>query len=372
MKKGLLVLTLLFTLILSGCLPEYSEPIAQEEPLSEEEIADLILELMPEQNVNTTYDLATFQEAVVDMVAIARGGVVGIISISDDGFYGSGSGVVYKKDGNQHYIITNHHVVENTIDLTVVYEKNGLLFTIEDGYIELVGTDPTTDLAVLKVNTTENFQVIPFADSYDVELGEFVVAIGNPLGFEYYGTVTMGIVSGLSRYVEDGEFNATLLQHDAAISPGNSGGALLNINGELVGINNMKIVDENVSNIGFAIPSNTVKRIAEDLEEDGIVTRPYLGIRTYAQTNVCGETYGVCISVEEGGAAYEAGLQDGDTIIGYKLIDMEEFIVINNFNDLKEAILNSKVGDEIIIKYIRNGEELISHSTMLDVHPDDK
>ena len=80
----------------------------------------------------------------------------------------------------------------------------------------------------------------------------------------------------------------------------------------------------------------------------------------------------MCISVEEGGAAYEAGLQDGDTIIGYKLIDMEEFIVINNFNDLKEAILNSKVGDEIIIKYIRNGEELISHSTMLDVHPDDK
>jgi serine protease Do len=208
-------------------------------------------------------------------------------------------------------------------------------------------------------------------NSYDLELGQFVFAVGNPLGFEYYGTVTMGIISGTTRYVDDGDFSATLIQHDAAISPGNSGGALLNLNGELIGINNMKIVDDLVTGIGFAIPANTVRRIVTDLEDDGIVTRPYLGISTNALTNNCGLQFGVCIRVLDGGAALAAGLIDDDVIIGYMNADMTEFLVINNFNDLKEAILNSSVGENITIRYIRDSEVFVSDEVILGTHPDD-
>ena len=229
-----------------------------------------------------------------------------------------------------------------------------------------------TDLAVLKFSSNEDFSVVPFSDSYSLELGEFVYAIGNPLGYDYYGTVTMGVVSGLARFFNDGDFDATLLQHDAPISPGNSGGALVNINGELVGINNMKLVQDYVSGINFAIPSNTVKRVVEDLEDDGIVTRPYLGISTYATVNVCGLDYGVCVDVQPLGAAEAAGLENGDVIVGYKTQFMDDFLDVYNFNDLREAILNSSVGDEIMLRYYRNGTIYESDVATLDIHPDDR
>ncbi|MBN2604858.1 MAG: trypsin-like peptidase domain-containing protein, partial [Bacilli bacterium] len=335
--------------------------------------------------INTTYDLLSFQDSIIGMIDHVRTGVLGVFASSEIGS-GSGSGVVYKKEGNVYYLVTNAHVVvhseENFVDQevvttyyestvqTIIYEKNSLLFEIADS-VELIGYDLTTDIAVLTFTSSQDFSVIPMADSYEVELGQFVFAIGNPLGFEYYGTVTMGVISGLARYVDDGSFSATLLQHDAALSPGNSGGALVNLNGELIGINNMKLIDDNVSNIGFAIPSNTVKRITADLEDDGIITRPYLGISTYALQNTCGLDYGVCIQVLPGGAAEAAGLQNNDVIIGFRNTSMDDFKDVFNFNDLKEAILNSSVGEVVIIKYIRNGEIFISEEATLGVHPDD-
>jgi serine protease Do len=372
MKKLFFTITIITALLLAGCVPvvdDTNDPITT--ALTEDEIRDLIEELLPEVTVSTTYDLTSFQTAVTGMIEEASSGVLGIITDTALGS-GSGSGVVYKKDGNNYYLVTNDHVVEDAISLTIIYEKNKLLFEIGNEDITLLGTDPTTDLAVLMFESTESFNVIPFADSYDIVVGEFVFAIGNPLGFDYYGTVTMGVVSGLARYVNSGDFDATLLQHDAAISPGNSGGALLNLNGELIGINNMKLVEEDVSNIGFAIPSNTVKRIVEDLEDDGVVTRPYLGISTYAQVNVCGMDYGVCVTVQDGGAAEAAGLQDDDVIIGYKNEGMDDFLDIYNFNDLREAILNSSVGETVTLKYVRNGIEYISAEAQLNVHPDDQ
>jgi serine protease Do len=373
MKKILLLVTIFTGVILTGCIPtteEVKEDKYIESSLTREQIIALIEELTPEAEVNTIVDISDFQDQLTSIVGEARNGVLGILNTSDFG-QSSGSGVIYKKEANLYYLVTNHHVVDGANFLTIVYEKDGLLYEISNEYVELLGSDPVTDLAVLTFNSLEDFTVIPLADSYEIELGEIAIAIGNPLGLEYYGTVTMGIISGLARYVQDEEFNATLLQHDAAISPGNSGGALLNINGELIGINNLKIVDQDVSNIGFAIPSNTVKRITADLEDDGIVTRPYLGILTIAQINVCNDGPGVCVSVQVDGAAYDAGLVDGDTIIGYKTIEMDNFIEINNFNDLKEAILNSKVGDTIVIKYIREGVEYTSDEAELNTHPDD-
>lgn len=376
MKKLIAVLTILSGVLLTGCIPGLTEDEADTENkyietiLTKEQLADLIEEMIPEAEVTTIVDIASFQQQLTDIVSEARSGVLGILNATAGGS-ASGSGVVYKREGNKYYLVTNHHVIEDAEQLTVVFEEDGLLYEINDEFIQVLGSDPVTDLAVLVFNSTEEFSVIPLADSYDIQLGEIAIAIGNPLGLEYYGTVTMGIISGLARYVNDGAFNATLLQHDAAISPGNSGGALLNINGELIGINNMKLVSEDVSNIGFAIPSNTVRRIAADLEDDGIVTRPYLGISTIAQLNLCNDSPGVCISVQEDGAAFEAGLESGDTIVGYKTMDMDDFIDIRNFNELKEAILNSKVGDIIQVEYIRDGREYTSLETTLKVHPDD-
>jgi len=381
MKKFLLVLTVVLTFTLSGCIPGLNDT---ETGLSESEVEDIVTEALKdyENQVTTTYDLQSYESAIVDMLDNAKTGVLGVATISSISS-GSGSGVVYKKDGaTDYYLVTNEHVVVHEDDqsgikytatsIDIVFEKNGLLFTVGEENTELLGFDATTDLAVIRFSSTEDFEVIEFADSYDIEIGQFVYAIGNPLGFSYYGTVTSGIVSGLARYQQFDDFNATLLQHDAAISPGNSGGALLNSNGELIGINNMKLVEDSVSNIGFAIPSNTVKRIVMDLEDDGIVTRPFLGISSNPSQNLCGLDSGVCVNISAGGAADAAGLEDNDVIIGYKNSQSEDFIEILNFNDLKEAILNSSVGETVIIKYIRDGVIHESDPTMLGVHPDDE
>lgn len=386
MKKILLTITIGVTLFLAGCelnIPESENTLN----LTEAELQELIEELVEEQQTSVEYTIESFEDAVTDMLEEARSGVLGI-SVITDGSGGTGSGVIYKKEGNTYYMVTNDHVLVHEddfgtrylpTDIVIVYEKNGLLFEIHD--VTYVGSDPTTDLGVVTFESDEDFNVIPLADSYAVEPGQFVFAVGNPLGFDYYGTVTMGVVSGAARYYQDGDFDATLLQHDAAISPGNSGGALLNINGELIGINNMKLITEYVSNIGFAIPSNTVARITADLEDDGIITRPYLGISTYAQINSCGLDYGVCLNtVQEGGAADNAGLIQDDIVVGYKNDGMDEFKAINNFNDLKEAILNSYVGETVMIQYYRDlnndgsytEDELFTGSATLNVHPDDQ
>jgi serine protease Do len=382
MKKILFIIVITFTLLLSACSLNTTEDV---DLLTEEELTALIEELIPDVEVTTSYDLSSFENAITQMTELSRSGVLGI-QASSSITTGTGSGVVYKKEGDTYYLVTNAHVVVHsqlevvdseitevyyeTLLQEIIYELNGILFIITDT-VNLVGYDITTDLAVLTFESDQDFSVIPMANSYDLELGQFVFAIGNPLGFEYYGTITMGIISGTTRYVDDGDFSATLIQHDAAISPGNSGGALLNLSGELIGINNMKIVDDLVTGIGFAIPSNTVRRIVADLEDDGIVTRPFLGITTNALINNCGLDFGVCINILSGGAAEAAGLIDDDVIIGYMNADMTEFLVINNFNDLKEAILNSSVGENVTIKYIRDEVEYISNEVILGTHPDD-
>ncbi|MFP4078603.1 MAG: S1C family serine protease, partial [Candidatus Izemoplasmataceae bacterium] len=148
---------------------------------------------------------------------------------------------------------------------------------------------------------------------------------------------------------------------------------LFDINGDLIGINNMKIVEEGAANIGFAIPSNTVERIVEDLEENGEVERPFLGISAAAQVSDCGQEYGVCLSsVQAGGAAEELGLQQQDIIIGYQLEGWDDFEEVLNFSELRELILNSSVGDRIRVEYIRDGETFETDYTELDPHPDDR
>ena len=223
--------------------------------------------------------------------------VVGITNIqaSNGGFWmqqseeavGSGSGVIYKIENNKAFIITNHHVVEGAKQLEV---------TLVDGSkeeAELIGSDVWTDLAVIVIDAKNIKTVAEFGDSDVLKVGEAVIAIGNPLGLDFYGSVTQGIVSGKDRSVPvdvnaDGvsDWTTEVLQTDAAINAGNSGGALVNLAGELIGINSMKIASSSVEGLGFSIPINSAIPIIEELEKNGEVKRPTMGISLMDLTEV--------------------------------------------------------------------------------------
>ncbi len=382
MRKGILfILTFLMVFALSACaviedIREQSGPPQRNIDVSvftESELIAIIEELTPEAFQRVEFDLASFQEALEAMVEQVGQSVIGIRTQGNVlAMGGTASGVIYHRDGNHYYVITNEHVVNRASSVEIVYERNGLLFTIPARQTEILGADATTDIAVIRFESDQNFPVAPFADSYQTRVGQFVFAIGNPLGFSYFGTLTMGVVSGTARFVPNSPLEVPFIQHDASISPGNSGGALFNINGEVIGINNMKIVNNVATNIGFAIPSNTALRIARDLIEHGEVIRPFLGVTSNPQESECGQAFGVCVTVQNGGAAQAAGLRNGDVIVGYKLQEWDEFIPILNFNDLREAILNSSVGDEVALEYIRNNERRTTSYVALRVHPDDQ
>ena len=189
---------------------------------------------------------------------------------------GAGTGVIYQVDKNSAYIVTNNHVIEGANEIEVRLHNDKAVKA------KLVGKDVMTDLAVLKIDGKYDINPVKFADSSKVKAGETVFALGNPLGVEFANSVTQGIISSEERTMNvqtsEGVTEATVIQTDAAINPGNSGGALVDLNGNLIGINSMKISRQDVEGIGFAIPSNEVKHIIKDIMDDGKVTRPYIGI----------------------------------------------------------------------------------------------
>ena len=249
---------------------------------------------------------------------------------SEDTESGSGSGVIFKKENGKAYIITNNHVVEGASSLKVS------LYDGTEVTAKLVGSDSLTDLAVLQISDDHVTKVANFGDSSDLRTGETVIAIGDPLGKDLSRTVTQGIVSGVDRTVSmstsAGETSINVIQTDAAINPGNSGGPLLNTDGKIVGINSMKISEDDVEGIGFAIPSNDVKPIAEELLSKGQIERPYIGVSMLdleqVPQNYQEGTLGLFGSqlnkgvyireVASGSPAEKAGLKAEDIIIGLK------------------------------------------------------
>lgn len=315
---------------------------------------------------------------VTEAIDKAAQTVVGITNIQTAGFWsageedqqaaGVGSGVFYKKEGDKAYIVTNHHVVEGAQQLEV---------TLSDGRKvpgELEGTDVWTDLAVVSTDAKEieDSFIAEFGDSETLRIGEPVLAIGNPLGLEFAGSVTQGIVSGVNRTVpvdinRDGvpDWNAEVIQTDAAINPGNSGGALVNIAGQLVGINSMKIAQSAVEGIGFSIPVNYVEPIISDLEKYGEVRRPAMGItlRDVAEISAYHQeqtlklpedvTTGIMIEqVVPNSPADQGGLQELDVIVA---LDDQE---VENVIELRKYLYNNKnVGDQMTVTYYRGGEK---------------
>ncbi len=260
---------------------------------------------------------------------------------------GSGSGVIISKDG---YIVTNNHVIANAEKLIVHLADK------REFEAELVGADPDTDLAVLKI-AADNLPVAILGDSDQVRVGELAVAIGNPLGHELARSVTVGVVSATQRsiMIQDRKFN--LIQTDAAINPGNSGGALVNGQGHVIGINTVKLVEEGVEGIGFAIPISDAKPIIEALIARGYVSRPALGIWGMNIDEVTATVNnlpkGIYIDrVIEGGAAQKAGLQAKDIITAINGLTVE------TFDDLNQILKNFKPGDEINITLYREGKSI--------------
>lgn len=215
-----------------------------------------------------------------------------------------GSGVIYKREevlnsenkliGYNYYVVTNRHVITGS---SSSYQYKAYAYLGEEDVeieAEIIGSDPKVDIALVKFQHTKLIQPVEFADSDTVKKGQFAIAIGNPDGYEYYGSVTFGIVSGELRYVSEdldsdgtNDFTATYIQHDVTINPGNSGGGLFTIDGKLIGINTMKIVDDKIDNMGFAIPSNVVKSILEKYLEVGKTPeRPRIGMTGIAVRNI--------------------------------------------------------------------------------------
>ena len=272
---------------------------------------------------------------------------------------GSGSGVIMTTDG---YIITNNHVVDNASEVEVLLNDNRtFIATVE-------GADPTTDIAVLKIEA-ENLTTVDFGNSDKVEIGEWVLAVGSP--FEFRSTVTAGIVSAKARNIGILRDRSNLqieafIQHQAPVNPGNSGGALVNLKGELIGINTAIATPTGTfAGYSFAVPSNLVKKVYKDLVEFGVVQRALLGITILdvnaelAEEKDLPVLTGVLIDrVNAGGAADDAGLESGDVII--EINGME----IKNISNLQEQVAINRPGDKILVTYIRDGKTKTVNATL--------
>jgi len=261
---------------------------------------------------------------------------------------GTGSGVIISPDG---YIITNHHVIENSSEVIVTTNDN------KEYKAEIIGSDEITDVAVLKINSNEKFEYILFGDSESSQIGQWVLAVGNP--YNLNSTVTAGIISSKSRDLNEyDQINQSFIQTDAAVNVGNSGGALVNINGELIGINTaIQSMTGGFVGYSFAIPSNIVRKIFEDILEYGDVQKGLLGVRgvalksAYSKQLNLSDTEGFYIDIiEPGFGADLAGLKKGDII---KEIDG---IKINKFSDLSGYLSTKRPGDKVNVTYSRENK----------------
>ena len=310
---------------------------------------------------NVNYDV---KSSTTDVIEKVNSSVVGVLVYANGTASGSGSGVVYRVDGKTAYIITNAHVVSGATDVQVVFSNK------ESVNATIVGSDTYSDIAVLKLTADFDMTAIKCGDSSLLDQGETVLAIGSPLGIEYAGTVTQGIVSGIDRTVsvdlnDDGQedWDMNVIQTDAAINPGNSGGALVNMAGELVGITSMKLSNTSVEGMGFAFPINDVITSVEQIIENGKVTRPQIGISGVSLSGYSSYqlryyrintdlTDGIYVSrVTSGGAASKAGIQEGDIIVKF---DGKE---VTTYKSFLTELYSKEPGDKVSVVVNRNGTE---------------
>ncbi|ALX49177.1 S1C family serine protease [Lentibacillus amyloliquefaciens] len=318
-----------------------------------------VTETIASDDANTASSMEEAAEAVVGVTRIQQTNIWEQSSES-----GTGSGIIYKKENGNAYVVTNQHVVADAQEVEVALNND------ERINAEVLGTDQLSDLAVLKIDGSKIDTVASLGSSSDVEVGETAVAIGNPLGMEFANTLTRGIISGVDRSVQmdtnrDGQpdWVTEVLQTDAAINPGNSGGALVNSDGKVIGINSMKIAQTAVEGIGFAIPIDTAMPIIEQLEKDGAVSRPFIGISSVSMSQVPQQYRNqvqvpesveggmVIAQAEDGSPAAEAGLQQFDVITKIN------GNAVTSIVDLRQFLYNeAEIGETVELEIYRNGE----------------
>ena len=322
-----------------------------------------------EQKQPTQQGTKVSSNSLSDVITDVSKGVVGVVNyaVANNRFVqgeienGVGSGVIYKVDGDSTYIVTNNHVIEgaNRVEISLGADQ-----TVEG---EVVGADVLTDLAVVKIKTQEEMQALPFGETVDLRIGEDVIAIGNPLGLNLASTATKGIISGLDRTMpvetSQGMWELNVLQTDAAINPGNSGGALFNMNGEVIGINTLKIASEKVEGLGFAIPSEEVQTVADELIAHGEVKRPMLGVRIvdlsqyanpYAQLQGLEVQKGIYIqSVEPDSVAEKAGMKPEDI-----LVKLNDTVIESNY-DLRRFLYSEVQNNPKVTATVKRGDQEI-------------
>ncbi len=355
--------------------------------------------------------IADLENCIVNTTKMVENAVIGVTlkanynttimgkPISSEDTESIGSGVIYKRVENKdndsnitgytYYAVTNRHVITGN---NVNYEYKIYAYL---GYenleieAEIVGYDTKVDMAVIKFEHSTLIQPVEFANSDEVEKGQFVIAIGNPDGYDYYGSATLGIVSGELRYISDdtdgdnvNDFNATYIQHDASINPGNSGGGLFTIDGKLIGINTLKIVDDEIDNMGFAIPSNIIQSLIENyIEKEIEITRPRLGITgsnvrelTNAVIAANGlleipDIYGITkpyglyvVSITPGGSLSESGVQKDDIILTF---DGEKLTSMNILSAKLNSLTEYFIGSEVQISYYSRSQNKIITETII-------
>lgn len=320
---------------------------------------------------STTQAVDKVKDAVVSVITYSSNSQNSLITSDEtdtdtnaEQVFSEGSGVIYKKEGDTAYIVTNTHVINGAKKVDI---------RLADGTKvpgDIVGSDTYSDIAVVKIAADKVTTVAEFGDSNQLTVGETAIAIGSPLGSEYANTVTQGIVSSLNRNVslksEDGQAISTnAIQTDTAINPGNSGGPLINIQGQVIGITSSKIASNggtSVEGLGFAIPANDVINIIKQLEKDGKVTRPALGIHMVNLSNLnttdlqklklpVNVTSGVAVRSVQKNMPANGHLQQYDVIT--KIDDK----AISSTTELQSALYSHSIGDEMTVTYYRNGKE---------------
>jgi len=308
-------------------------------------------------------EVVTQEDARIEAINKVSPAIVGVVNFARNTTQGEGSGIVYKKDGKDTYIVTNQHVVDGGDYFEVVF-SNG-----ERSEATLVGSDIYTDLAVLKVSGIEVEAIAEFGNTEDLKIGQTVIAIGNPLGLDFAGSATSGIVSGTDRVISvdlNGDnyddWEMTVLQTDTAINPGNSGGALINLDGKVVGINSMKIATSSVEGMSFSIPTYVATPIINDLETYGEVRRPQLGVYIQEMSMIpdrlkeilnipTDQKTGVFIyEVFEGGLAEKMGLKAGDIITAVNGEEVEDTMAF------RKKLYSMREGDQLELTIIQDGE----------------
>lgn len=340
-------------LVVGGCSLSKQEPFAQNGAV--QQIAGKAVAAEPSAARNTPIVKAAKKVGPAVVGITNKAMIRDIFNRVQLAELGTGSGVIYDKKG---LIVTNNHVVEGAQEIVV---------SLPDGRSvpgQVLGVDAATDLALVKIEA-DNLTVATFGDSDQIMIGEPAISIGNPLGLEFRGSVTTGVISALNRSIDLGERKFKLIQTDAAINPGNSGGALVNADGEVIGINSAKIAVSGVEGIGFAIPINSVKPILADLEKQGRVQRPYLGVslvdkdiaqRYGIDIDVRGGIY--IIKVPGGGPAWKAGLRANDIITKFNGES------VNNISDLRDKIAAKGIGATVTVTILRGDNEMMIDVTL--------